>query len=775
MAASAKNLINSIPQQNFEVAGLLARLLATENIRVEFRPDVPTAWFDIRNRILVSPVWAGISQHLRDMLLVHETGHALDTPEKEWIDAIKKIAKKHYSNPTHALKAEGAIKDFLNVVEDPRIDKRQKRRYPGAKKDYVVGMQELHDRDFFGIKGKNINEMNFVDRLNIYEKGGHSMGIVFSADEQKLVDMVEACETFEEVIAATDALFAYAKEQGQMNSVTQKGGTIVLQDGDGSEGEGEEIDLDQFDEVIDNRTGSGDGDGEDGEEKDGKSGKGKGKSQDGKGSNPLAKRDQKEGRADHGNGETGLNAPKSADGKEKAKNKPKPFEPAPTGNGAGGEPFIPQSATRQAEEKNIKDMAVATTDGGKYVYLNVPSFDIRNIVDDYSIVIPQMEQTKPAKNYAEKYSADLAKWKNREKPVISYMIKEFEMRKAADTYARAQVARTGILDMNALTSYKFAEDIFKKAMTVPNGKNHGFVMLLDWSGSMYDNFQYTLQQLFSLCLFCKQASIPFEVYSFRPVAGQGSFKQPIQERDLRFASFKLRNILSSRMNTSMLKRAYEAVWRAAFVQVNSDPMASTPLNQALLAFDEVVEMFKKKSRAQIVSTIVLTDGSSDPCQGYMGDDKDRNTKVEKYFLRDSKTGRLYALKGHPSAYENTNVFTQILKDRTQANLVSFYLYSGGFGSAPVPDAIKNPQAKLWNEEGWMVSKVGGYDEAYVLSVNAQAKNAEDKSLNINGKMKVDTAANAFTEFNKRAKTSKRLLSSFIDHIAREFRISKKAA
>ena len=35
-------------------------------------------------------------------------------------------------------------------------------------------------------------------------------------------------------------------------------------------------------------------------------------------------------------------------------------------------------------------------------------------------------------------------------------------------------------------------DLFKKSTIVPNGKSHGIVMFLDWSGSMSDNLDNTI-------------------------------------------------------------------------------------------------------------------------------------------------------------------------------------------------------------------------------------------------------------------------------------------
>jgi hypothetical protein len=87
---------------------LLAKLLAAENITVEHR-KTQTAYFDPKNRVMVLPMWKDMSSDLYDLLLGHETGHALYTPSDGWHNAIKSGVSR-------------AFKTFLNVVEDVRIE-----------------------------------------------------------------------------------------------------------------------------------------------------------------------------------------------------------------------------------------------------------------------------------------------------------------------------------------------------------------------------------------------------------------------------------------------------------------------------------------------------------------------------------------------------------------------------------------------------------------------------------------------------------------------------
>ena len=106
-----------------EIKSQLAKLLATENINIQHVPGAQTAGFDVKNRNLILPVWQGISTYLYDMLVVHEVGHALDTPPKAWEIAIEKIAQKFYKDAPKGVtdSCRMAVKDFLNIVEGVRI------------------------------------------------------------------------------------------------------------------------------------------------------------------------------------------------------------------------------------------------------------------------------------------------------------------------------------------------------------------------------------------------------------------------------------------------------------------------------------------------------------------------------------------------------------------------------------------------------------------------------------------------------------------------------
>ena len=114
-------------QIKHEVKGQLARLLATEDLIVEHR-SVDTASFNVGTRVLTLPTWDNAGEEVYDTLVCHEVGHALYTPDTEWWKVVK------------------IPQQFVNVVEDARIEKLIIRRYEGLNKTFYNAYHELSDK-----------------------------------------------------------------------------------------------------------------------------------------------------------------------------------------------------------------------------------------------------------------------------------------------------------------------------------------------------------------------------------------------------------------------------------------------------------------------------------------------------------------------------------------------------------------------------------------------------------------------------------------------------
>ena len=66
---------------NLEIKGQLAKLLATEDLIIENK-QVETAMFNVETRVLTLPMWDA-DESVYDMLVAHEVGHALFTPNRD--------------------------------------------------------------------------------------------------------------------------------------------------------------------------------------------------------------------------------------------------------------------------------------------------------------------------------------------------------------------------------------------------------------------------------------------------------------------------------------------------------------------------------------------------------------------------------------------------------------------------------------------------------------------------------------------------------------------
>ena len=163
----------------------LAKLLATEDIHVRINKELGTAAFDTKNRILYLPDWSLKDRDVLDLLTGHEVGHALWTLNDNWQAAAKQ---------------ELYHKGILNIVEDARIEKKIKRKYPGITKQFVKGYKKLANDNFFWKAGDQPEDFDFINRLNLHFKMGALSGIPFyDADEQALVDMVAGVESWQDV------------------------------------------------------------------------------------------------------------------------------------------------------------------------------------------------------------------------------------------------------------------------------------------------------------------------------------------------------------------------------------------------------------------------------------------------------------------------------------------------------------------------------------------------------------------------------------------------
>ena len=187
----------------------LARILAAENITV-VHGGASTAAFDVLNRTLILPDW-DCSRDLYTLLITHEVGHALYTPNN---DTMSKIVK------------DQRLMRVANCIEDVRIEKLMLSKFPGFRRDFHLGYSEMNNNDFFGLEKNNkpLEDYHFFDRINLHYKLGRytDFSTPFSAEESVWVQRVDQCDTFEELVDLAQRLIEWQDEQQQQQKQQQQ-------------------------------------------------------------------------------------------------------------------------------------------------------------------------------------------------------------------------------------------------------------------------------------------------------------------------------------------------------------------------------------------------------------------------------------------------------------------------------------------------------------------------------------------------------------------------
>ena len=187
-----------------EVKDKLAKLLASEDITIEYR-KVQSASFNVQKRVLTIPILKqDITNDLHDLFIGHEVGHSLYTPQN-----LSEILKKYCNkkNPKFPF-------SYLNVVEDVRIERKIRNKFPGLKYSFRQGYSELKTNDFFKLDNFG-PDSHLMERINLYFKLGSLVDISFNEEEMVFVDKISNCDSFESVLEICEELYAYCEKYNE--------------------------------------------------------------------------------------------------------------------------------------------------------------------------------------------------------------------------------------------------------------------------------------------------------------------------------------------------------------------------------------------------------------------------------------------------------------------------------------------------------------------------------------------------------------------------------
>ena len=737
-----------LTEVNYEVKGQLAKLLATEDLIIENR-KVSTASFDVERRVLTLPMWEKASTTVYDLLVGHEVGHALYTPNENWMLDYPEVPQS-----------------FVNVFEDVRIEKLMKQKYPGLTKTFYTGYSQLAEQDFFGLEEHDEEDINLADRINIHYKIGNFTDISFESDEQQFVDRAFKTKTFQDVLELANDLTIFLKEQQQQQE--SLGELSFDEDGE----MGGLMRAPQGGELTD-------------------------KSPDSEGQGqPDVKDMTNEELVDE-------------------------LERLSESNDVGGVHGNLEAVTDKTLQDNLENLNKKTIgEHREPEYVELPDLNMKTVVarnsevheylnDHYSKSQKHFDQNSDTKSFDiyEKVDSEYRLFRRAAQKEVNYLVKEFEMRKSADAYARATISKTGILDCTKLHSYKYNEDLFKKITTLPDGKNHGLIFVLDWSGSMATVLKDTVKQLFNLIWFCKKVQIPFKVFAFTNEwnsdqawnDGDYQYRRPVLPDHHEYADgrikidpqFAMVEFMSSDVKKKDIELQMINIWRLAssmmcyrnwhdttyYQTPRRLTLSGTPLNEALVSLNQIIPEFQKSTGVQKVQCITLTDGEAHPLQyskwfksthdsydDYMGT---RSTMNGRVFIRDRKVGKTYSCKN--DYHELTSALLEQLRGRfPDVNFIGIRVMDGREANSFIRKYMDWDFDKVQHiQAGWKKNKSlklvdVGYHAYFGLSSSALNN---DSDFTVKQDATKSQIKAAFKKSLSAKKMNKKVLGEFMEYIA----------
>jgi hypothetical protein len=613
------------------------------------------------------------------------------------------------------------------------------------------GYKQLNERDFFGLKQvQDLNSLILIDKINLYFKAGFQCGVTFTPEEKSFVNRAERIETIDEVLALANEIFAYTKEkieqqkkQQQFNSTPED-----LEDLQKEEDQGEfgDIDFDDFDQDMED--------------------------------------------------ESDLKPKKTA----KPSNEDQEKEEEVKSEASDAEM---ESKTEKVFSKQLEDLADDTTE---YLYhefdteyFKSPVIPYRQILSETKAVWASDVPSDEEKRVIAHDNAEYEKFKNETSRAVNYLVKEFEMRKSAQLYKRAQVSKSGSLDMKRVWSYKLQDDLFKRVTVLPEGKNHGMLFLLDWSGSMDHLIRDTLKQVINLAMFCTRINIPYRVFAFTSQYGDRTDYSDYDQRAvferkraikndgknvLSNASnnFNLLELFSNKMTTSEFHAMAKRVIARRFQYNKGYSMGGTPLNEALAWCYLNIGDYIKSNSIEKMTFITLTDGEGGSLQssGSLEEytykyDENRNYKKikQKHFIRDTHTQKTYEFSRYNGI--QTETLLRMIKDRHDISVVGFFICRNSRGDlmsairANIPkfNGDADSQVDIWRKDfkaqGFTSIKNTGRDDLFLIP--QESTRIDEGSLTVTSQENAKAIASRFSKFLNTKKTSRVLLNRFIGYVA----------
>ena len=688
-----------------ETRGMLAKLLATENLIVQHSKSADTASFNTENRVLTLPILQTENENVYNMFVAHECAHALWTPVN-WAEQVPNDIPF----------------DFVNVIEDVRIERAIQDKFPGLRRDFTKGYDELDDKDFFGIADKDLSKLSFIDRVNLHFKLGARALIPFTEEEMTYVRAVDEADTFDKVCLTAamlrDYLNAKREEKSEDNKTSSSTSGSGQQDGQGepnsTEGEGD-------DETGDNKSSA-------------------------------------------------MNSDSDGDDEQQS--------PEGSTTAGGGRVSEMTAETQHQFDSQMEDLAKPTGYGAEVVYIQNTKPDLDDLIIPVDVLRKSFSDDRDDGYVRDEFKKFLTSIKRD----VNFMVQQFEMKKSADAYARQQVHKTGVLNTGVLHNYKLTDDLFLRQTVTPDGKNHGMMMLIDWSGSMSNHIVAVVKQLITLVQFCRKVQIPFEVYTFtsgRRVRDGVLFPENVLcSSDVQMVQVVSSTSKARDIDTDLFHLYSQAICLSSYRAVPHSEylgMGGTPLNNSMFVIPELVRRFRDRTKAQKVSFCILTDGESSPLvywerrqsRGYDGSVETYSRPCYAYYQRMMLRDGYNVVDLGSNEEDITGRIAAHLQD-TIEDFSIFNIFVGQPKACEThilrcSGSTRNFDAKLFRKENALAVTTNGWPLVCVISPKAFGEADEEIKVDAGeSKAKIKTALKKFLASKQ---SSKNLLTRIVASFA----------
>ena len=754
-----------------ESRSALGKLLARENITVN-HGNYRTAYFDVKNRVLGLPDWSDKSKSVYDMLLGHEVGHALYTPE--W-DEDFRAKYKHF--------------DIINILEDIRIERMIQETYPGLPRYFKEGYTELWNDGFFEVD-KEPSDLIFLDRLNLHAKVGSIVDIPLNDEEKDIYDRAYAAKTFDDVLALYDEVLALSQKEKDEKKNLEEDPTgnhqMEKPDEDGeidptSGGSNMDDNDDSKDDGTESHSQESDNDDDSGEAS----------------SMGVTMEDIEEAIREHL--EENSNDEESEDGNSSS-------DGASMGEQSND---IFKSETQEKFDETLEKNVHDSYDGRKIIFPTRKE-NFKTCFDDYKTVmnrrkdhIAELEKTREYCDYSKvrvELSDKYSKFKKESKKKVGILVREFEQRKAAYQYSRAQESRTGSIDVTKLHKYKYDDQIFASVTQLADAKSHGMIFLVDYSGSMSPVLSGVLHQLLNLTEFCDKVGVPYTVVSFTSRNTFERSNEKYTRGEIDMDDVQLNEILSSKMKKLDKAFAREFLFHQAEMRCsysgsawfvpNEEGLGGTPLDATLANIGHIIKDFRASHKVQKLNVVTLTDGDShnvDIFEGYEMDGRGG------YGL--NLDGKIYKVQGSYYRYDKTQGFNKIVAQHYGVNMIGFFLPNARHDAKrqiekalvsqhkyneknemQYGDRYEMSRKKMaqWKKESHLeMQQTMGYTSYYILDTNLDIRDEDEFQVDIQDKKGLSMAdsrasqnklAREFAKHNTSSKNVRILMRKFAEVI-----------